>query len=337
MFNMMRNKTQKYSQGFVLITVLLIVTLLSALLLGINAELRTEARDVSDWQQSTQVRTAAHSGLNFALAAIREDPDLLLKPESRELFNGRENLILNSIPCTITIHEENGKLNVNRLADKYGRPARTRVDQLLKIIDLHNEKLPAAQRIPYSLAANLIDWIDHNDQTTWLDFVSRDNTGVESTYYQSLQPAYSCANRPFATHRELLLAKDMPKINAAEISADHLLDDLTAYGNGKININTAPAMVLQSLAESMTAPIAQAIISARQVMPFATTGELKKLPGMTETIFQAIQPVITANPPLSYYQVIARATHEQTTRTITAIVKRDNNTDDIRIVYYKES
>lgn len=321
-----------------MITVLLIVTLLSALLLGINAELRSEAKLVSNWQDTTQAFSGARSGLNIAIAAIREDPDLLLNPDTQKLFSGQETLQLDAIDCTITIREENGKLNVNWLADHQGKPNRSRVDQLLKLIDLHNAKIQTPQRLSYSLVANLIDWTDHNDKATWLDFVSRDNTGVESNYYQSRQPATRCANRPFTTHRELLLVKDMPEIkNVDSLSTDHLLNDLTVYGNGKININTASLNVLQSLAEKLSAPIAQAIINARQTKPFETISDLKSLPSMSETIYQAIQSTITAHPPIRYYQVIVQANYKQKLQTITAIVKRNSNSDEIRIVYYKES
>lgn len=329
----MKNNSNKHQQGFVLITVLLIVTLLSALLLGVNAELRTESKAVADWQSTTFSLTTARSGLNIAIAAIQEDPDVLLNPDTRKLFNGQETLNLDATDCTITISEENGKLNVNELADKNGKLNRARVDQFLKLIDLHNEKYPTEQPITYSLAANLIDWTDNNDKETWLDFISRDNTGTESTYYQTQQPSYRCANRPFTTNNELLLVKDMPKTK----NTKDFLNNLTVYGDGKININTVPLTTLRSLTEKITEPVAQAIITARQTKPFTTIEELKTLPDISETIFQTIQSNITTNPPIRYYQIIVRANHKKMQQTLTAIIQRNSNTDKIRIVYYKES
>lgn len=326
----MRYRNRQHPLGFVLITVLLVVALLAALLLGFNARLRSEADTVTDWQHTTQAHNSARSGFNIALAAIRENPDMLLQPDSQNLFNGQYVHQLDNAGCTILVREENGKLNVNRLIDQQDKPNRSRIDQLLKLIDLFNQKRSVSEPIAYSLVANLIDWIDADDKITWLDFVSQNNTGVESEYYQTQQPPYRCANRPFATHTELLLVKDMPQIQT-------LLDHLTIYSDGKVNINTAPLWVLNCLAENMTTALAQEFINYRQVTPFESINECHNLPGMTETLYRNIEPMITVNPSIRYYEIIATGENNAMQQTINAIVEKKSFPDELRIVFYKES
>lgn len=88
-----------------------------------------------------------------------------------------------------------------------------------------------------SIAASIIDWRDTDSD------LSNPPYGAENDYYQNLENPYNCKNYAFETLEELLLVKDVTQ----EIF-NQIKDYLTVYGDGKININTASAVVLQAVA-----------------------------------------------------------------------------------------
>lgn len=85
------------------------------------------------------------------------------------------------------------------------------------------------------LAAALCDWRDVDDDPL--------TGGAENSYYKSLDPPYPCHNGDFESVREALLVKGM----GYELFL-RLEPYMTVYGTGKVNINTANAAVLKSVA-----------------------------------------------------------------------------------------
>ncbi len=81
-----------------------------------------------------------------------------------------------------------GKLNVNLLKDKDGKPNRARIDQLLRLIDLLNRQEPGLSHIGYGFVPAIIDWTDTDDEVVCLPFVKNENLGAESDYYAGLNP-----------------------------------------------------------------------------------------------------------------------------------------------------
>jgi general secretion pathway protein K len=92
---------------------------------------------------------------------------------------------------------------------------------------------------------SLTDWTDSND-------ASRLN-GAEDEFYSRLSPPYRAKNAPITTLGELLWVRKGPEVLSAQLDpdvtgrADRVLDYLTVEGDGKINVNTAPLVVLASL------------------------------------------------------------------------------------------
>ena len=78
-----------------------------------------------------------------------------------------------------------------------------------------------------------------------------------------------------------------------QFEGKRLLDYLTIYSDGKVNINTAPLEVLESLSESLDDSIASAIIEFRQEEDFMSIDDLRKVPGMSDEVFAEIRDWIT--------------------------------------------
>ncbi|NIQ94109.1 MAG: general secretion pathway protein GspK, partial [Desulfuromonadales bacterium] len=96
---------------------------------------------------------------------------------------------------------------------------------------------------------------------------------------------------------------------------------ITTYGSAKINVNTAPRQVLQTIAAEMDQESAETIIRARQSQPFTAIAQLKDLPGL-ETVYGFIYLYLDVKS--SRYQIEATAFVNDGRRTIRASVAKDS-------------
>ena len=328
----MRPKKIKTEQGgFILVVVLCMVIMMSVLLLGFNYESRTNLRSVDDFRKAQDALNCAKAGLNIAIAAVRETSDIHNDKSLLDLFSGEETFTVDQGDCSIIISEESGKLNVNHLKDVNGNLNRTRVDQLLRLIDLLNQNQAIRFEIGYGIVPAIIDWTDSDDEIECLDFIKNDNLGAESSHYNQLKSPYRCRNKPFETTEGLLLVKGItPEIFS------RIRDYLTVYGDGKINVNCAEKLVLQSLSENMDPTLAQLIIDRRKFKPFESIAELRDIPGMTDSLYLAINKMTTVDPTNRYYHVTSRGEAGSLGRTVTTILRRNTETKSIDLILYKE-
>ncbi len=109
-----------------------------------------------------------------------------------------------------------------------------------------------------ALVDALSDWLDADDE-------ERDH-GAESGYYEGLATPYKCRNGPVLYPEELLLVKGFSrKLLYGDGRHQGIIGYLTTAGrDGRININTAPAPVLQALADNLDAEDVQKLIEFRQ-------------------------------------------------------------------------
>lgn len=317
--------------GFVVIVVLCTVIMLEVLLLGFNYKCRANLRMAESLQKSQRALHCARAGLNIAIAAIRDTNDIYTNRKLLNLLSSKSTIDVDEGQCSVTITEENGKSNLNLLKDEQGRLNRANIDQLLRLIDLLNREHDERFHIGYDLVPYIIDWTDSDDQITYLSFIKHENLGAESNYYSDLNPAYRCKNQPFEAIDELLLIKGV----TAEI-LECIRDYVTVYGDGKININCASKLVIESLSEKMDAALAQIIVEQREIKPFDSIMELQDIPGMTDSIYYVIKKSATVKPTERYYHVTSRANVGKLSRTVTAILRRNNDTKNVEVVLYKE-
>jgi len=317
--------------GFVVVVVLCMVMLLGVLLLGFNYKSRTNLCAVDDFRKSEQALNCARAGLNITVAIIRDTNDIHTNKTLLNLLSGEKAFAVGDGECSMTITEENGRLNVNQLKDKGGRLDRTRIEQLLRLIDLLNREQPGHSHIGYDLIPAIIDWADSDEEVTCLPFIKHDNLGAESGYYNQLEVPYKCKNGPLEATEELLLIKGI-----SEQVFDRLRDYVTVYGEGGININYAPKLVIESISEKMDPTLAQMIMNKRKLKPFGTITELRDVPGMTDSIYYTIKKTATVGPTNQYYHVISRGNVDNLSRTIVAILGRNMKTKNVEVVLYKE-
>lgn len=328
---MRRGRRQRRQSGFILIVVLGAVLALSALLFGFCQATHRSLNAAGSLYRIEQLRNGAWAGLQVAVAAVRDVNDPYQDPRCAKLLTSESQFVMGDANCCVTVAEENGLLNINRLKNAAGQLDRRRLDQFLRLIDLLNREQSKAQRIGYGIVPAVVDWTDADDEVTYLAFVRQENMGAESDYYEMQNPPGSCRNGPMDTVDELLGIKGI-----TPESWQRLRPFLTCVGDGKININAAPPLVIESLSERMDAALAQMIVRQRKLKPFAHTAELKNVPGMTDNLYQSIKDAITVRPAERYYRVTSQGTAAQRQCTIEAIIRRNTQAGSVDILLYRE-
>jgi general secretion pathway protein K len=327
---MSRKRPPSRNHGFVLIVVICVVMAMTGLVLAFNRKARAAVQTADGLRRSAQALCCARAGLAAATAVIRSQASSGsgsasgVSPDVNMVFD------LGDGSCHMELSDEQGKLNLNRIIDPNGHIDRTRVDQLLRLIDLTSRE-DGGEPIGYGMVPALIDWIDRDEQVTSLDFIQRQNTGAESDYYQGLERPYRCANRPLETPEELML---IARVTAQ--TYQRLAPYVTVYGDGLINVNVAPKRVIESLCEQMDSALAQVIVDRRQVRPFRSLEELRRVPAMTEPIYQRIRRLATVQPTGGYYRLQATGEVDGARRTVCAVLKNNPGEGMVDVINYRE-
>ena len=339
-----KNKIKK-EQGFILIAVLLMVSVLSAFIIEFNYESRVKFRLADNFNLAAQALNNADAGIAISIAALNQNENMLDDENAMQVFSGTTQIPSENGFCKISVTSESGKININALCDSAGKPVRKKVDQMLRLIDLLNEQYKNNSPISYSIVPSIIDWTDSDDDVTILPYVKIQNSGAEKEYYKKLDEPYHCKNAPFDLLSELLLIKGMTREifygrtgneRTGTKTIDGINQFLTVYGDGKININEAPITIIRSLSEHINLTLAQNIIEQRKFSRYSSMEQLKQVPGMTGEIFEEIRDLITVNTNENYYTVTATGSAEEMQRTVRVVLNKNPSTSRIEIVMRSE-
>jgi general secretion pathway protein K len=266
--------------GTALILTLLIIATLVGLTIGFADESGVELTLAGYTRDSYKAYLVARSAIDEAMALLAADEDLEMDSYN-EKWHQLENLSVlqglqeEGITLSGGVVDESGKINVNLLRNEAGEIDEKREEQMRRLFQVLGLK--------DAMVNPILDWLDADD-------VERQD-GAEDFYYQNLEEPYHCANGPFLTPGQIFLVKGMRQIE--HFQGKRLLDYLTIYSDGKVNINTAPKEVLESLSESIDDAIAEAIIEYRQEEDFTSIEDLRKVPGMSDEVLAEIRDWIT--------------------------------------------
>jgi general secretion pathway protein K len=341
---MINNKRKSRDKGFVLIAVLLVISILVAIIVEFNYESRIKLHLSDNFYSTSKALNYAEAGISIAMASLKKNADILSDKRLNPLFSGVIQIPVEEGYCTIVIEDESGKININTLKTSDDKIVRYRVDQMLKLIDLLNYKYQRGQFVGYDLVPAIIDWVDYDDEVTYLPFVERDNNGAESSYYMNLVGPYKCKNAPFETLNELLLVKGMTtKIFHGQAGNSQYLESvegihkyLTIYGDGKVNINEASPIIIQSMSDKISTSLVRNIVEQRSIKRFESAGQLQNVPGMTSEVYESIRKLITVKPKNCYYNVTATGMAGDFMRKIQVVLRSDSSTARIVPILRKE-
>ncbi|MEI8012336.1 MAG: hypothetical protein WCI27_07655 [Candidatus Omnitrophota bacterium] len=210
------------SRGMILIMVLWALFFLGALAVAIAAYVRPQLSLAGKIRDAALARALAESGVKRAMAGIN----------NRAAFN--VTALKDFAPDDDLIDEER-KININTAPE----------DTLKRFFEMAAGLDP---RQAEDITAAILDWRQPGEQPR--------KNGAKSDYYQALNPSYPCKKAPVNVLEELLLVKGVTSGIFKKIK-----NEVTIYGTGCININTADAGTLRSL--GLTAAAADKIIRYR--------------------------------------------------------------------------
>ncbi len=237
-------KTIHNDKGAVaLILVVWVVVVLMAIVGEFAYSMRTEiniVRNFKEEEESYQLAIAGIEQAKLEMLLVKESDVIFLDEDGKLVFkdSGEEeektvrNDSLGRGSFEYTITDEDSKLNINTAS----------LNQLKIFLELAGVDSMEVDTI----ADSIFDWRDTNELFLL--------NGAEEDYYRSLENPYSCKDGLFDVIEELLLVKGMtPEIlygskgEGEEESFEGIVQYLTVHDTGKLNINTASSVVLESL------------------------------------------------------------------------------------------
>ena len=224
----------KKQRGLALITILLIVALSAIVAAGIVKHERNSLDNTSYLLRQNQSLWYARSAESFFAELLVQDyndspsVDYLSESWAKPMpaFPVEDGYVAG------VLQDETGKFNLNSLVlpnDQVNVAAQQWLNRLLQRVGIDPE---ASQAI--------IDWQDANEDTSGA-------MGAESSYYQGLDPGFLSPNRKFNSIEELKQVRGFEGEKFALIAP--YISALPV--NSKLNINTAPALVLASIDPSV--------------------------------------------------------------------------------------
>jgi type II secretory pathway component PulK len=181
---------------------------------------------------------------------------------------------IGDIDCDVYLSSENGKININGINDKNR-------EILVNFLTKRGIDILDADTITDSV----LDWIDPDDLTHL--------NGAEDNYYGSLPDPYKSKDGPFLSNEELTLVQGItPAI------FENIKDDITVYGDKKININVniASKDVLSSIPGLSEDMVDELYLYIEENGAIKTAEELREFfwdMGVIGSDFEDVKPYLT--------------------------------------------
>jgi general secretion pathway protein K len=345
------------THSFALIVALLAIFVLSAWAGQLWYSMQVDMKLAAQAQYEPNLLWLGRSGVELARYFLAQEASIQNEPyDALNQFwaggqggLGESNSVLGSISLdhytvgdgwvSVKIVDEERKANINTADPEF-------LNQALTAMGVDANDLPIVSDC-------ILDWIQPGDQPRL--------SGAKNSYYLSLNPPYYCKEAPMDDISELLLIKGVtgamydgrgegssPKGAPrgfggspfqAPTYAFHLKDVFTPFSDGKININTADASVLQ-LIPGVDQATAEAIIKTRagpdgadgteDDTPFTSAGDVQRA-GIDP---EAVQGISRYGDVRSHtFEIHVTAHYANASRNYVAVVWR-NTPQDIRIVQF---
>lgn len=249
------------TEGSVVVLVLWLLLFVSLITAAVGFNVRLRLRQVGQLETREKLRNLADAGVEKAryMLAFREDqkakPDLLNGPWSASPPDFRGISIGPGIFSVEYPAEKRPKEWKDPEDMRYGlcdeerKIHLNRTDSVLILTRLFQYGAALAVEEARTLARSILDWRDEDDDPS--------EGGAESRYYRAARTPYLPKNRDFDVLEELLYVRGMtPEI------LERVRPYLTLTSNGKINLNTAPFVVLA--AQGMPETLIDKVLATRR-------------------------------------------------------------------------
>jgi len=277
----------------------------------------------------------------YALAAEATAAQALIADEDKEVDYDKE-------PWALPLAEEieggtiagfirdaTARFPINNLVNASGEKEDAYVKAFQRFVDFMTSGNQCGEQGGFNpdLANVVLDWIDKDEQLSV--------GGAEDSDYLNLERPYRAANQPLASISEL---RSLKNVIAEEYHCfvgngqnPPLVNAIDAH-DVAININTAPAEVLQSLNPRIDDKVLQALLAGREEEPYKDTNafldtlrkelafDLKDPEQKKESAqFEEDMKKIKLSAGSQYFEVTATAQIGRMEITLISLLKRDGN------------
>lgn len=325
-----RTPDLRSEQGMALLITIMTVALLAAVTLQYHKTTWDKYLASRNYMSGTQLAAIAESGINIGVAVLRSEGEaggadtlhdgwaVLEKEPFRGLFP--------TGTLRIRMEDLSGRLPINNVVPRTGSggqgevtPATARENRNILKNLLLSGLFPAVEdeTMAKGIVDAIVDWIDEDDKES--DF------GAENSYYQSLAQPYRCKNEPLTYIEELLLVRGItPELLFGSGNRPGLADFLTVHTkDGKININTAAPLLIQSLDQQIDDDLMQQFDDYRRAKENEEQLDnvlwYKNITGWPGDI-TLNQNMLTTQS--TFFQITSTGTLETLSRRMVAIVER---------------
>ncbi|MFH0784260.1 MAG: type II secretion system minor pseudopilin GspK [Pseudomonadota bacterium] len=311
-------------RGMALLITLMVLSLLVVVTIGYHKTTWRKYVASYNHKVATQLRMIAGSAVQLGIALLQYDgsvnttasffsPWAIIKEEDFQDLFPTETLHLEVIDLS-------GRLQINSLVRKKSQEGRSTAKEARAILSrllLTGVFAIKNESQVQELVDSMVDWLDEDDRES--------DHGAENSYYRSLDPPYGCKNGPVEYIEELLLVKGMtPELLFGTATTKGLAEYLTVYGdNGKININTAPRLLLRSLDPLMNDELTDRLDAYRRdahnAPQLGVPAWYKKIGGWPGDIVLYENLLTTES---AYFQINGAGRYEKLEKRMTAVVER---------------
>jgi general secretion pathway protein K len=307
----------KTQRGVALITVLLVVAIVTVVCAGMIARQQLSIRGTANQAQARQAWHYALGGEALAQSILRRDlqasgdgtglpaVDHLLEPwampqPAYDLDEGQGQV-------QVRIEDLAGRFNLNSLVQEQ-QPNAAALAQFRRLLLRLQITEPYAER--------LVDWLDSDQQPSG-------EQGAEDNAYLLLDPPYRTAGTRLEDLSELRLLLGM---------RDEDFQRMAPYVSAlppdtPLNVNTASAMVLASLADSLSLSAAESLVKMRQAAPFRDTASFMAQPALGGVQLQGTNIAVTSQ----FFQAISEVRLADRRLALVSQIRREEN-GEIRVL-----
>ena len=314
-------------RGVALIIVLLMVSIIVAVTIQLNRSTRSEVYEAANLSDGIRLRYVAESGFYAGEALLLADKntfDALTEDWAKtEMLSLKAEGLFENGSFKLLIEDEGGRIPINRLVsgNAYNAPIR---ELLLRLLTGPYFRLSADQAD--EVVASVKDWIDADDEVT--------GAGAEGGYYAGLERPYAVKNAPLDCIEELLMVKGITRdLFYGTVESPGLSSCLTAFGDDKINISTAPKPVLRALSPEMTDDGVEGLDEYRrdEKNNLADPAWYNRVPGAGGWNIPSGQISVRSDT----FRITAVGLQGRMKQRITVVVKREATRKKVNLLFWK--
>lgn len=317
----------KNQRGIALILVLLMVSVITALTIQLNRSQRSEIYEAANLSDGIRLRYVAQSAFYAGEAILLTDKnsfDALTEDWAKtEMLALKSEGLFDNASFRLQIEDEGGKIPINRLISGNGYNTQIR-DLLLRL--LTGPSFHKSQRQAEEVVDAIKDWIDADDEVT--------GNGAEGAYYAGLDRPYAAKNASLDCIEELLMVKGVSReLFYGTRETAGLVQCLTVFGDGKININTAPKAVLRAFSTEMTDEAVNRLDQYRrdEKNDLADPAWFSRVPGMTGMNIPTGLIFVRSD----FFRITAVGLQGRMMERITGIVKRETGGKRVKLLSWR--